>query len=219
MATVDQVPLLQPADVSDEAVSGDLRTRKKERTRAAINDAALELFIEKGFEATTVDEIAERAEISKSTFFRYFATKAEVIFGAGRPGHDALYAAIVERPATDDDVTAVRRALVDTWIGQLDIAHAVRQGRAAVTSPLLRGLSYDLNLRWQDVVGTALAERHGLDQPDQRCRLVAGVVNSVFSNAYNTWLNAGADSDFAAAVEHAFALLDEVSADTTTVSV
>jgi AcrR family transcriptional regulator len=211
MPAVAQVPLPGPAGGAPEA--GDLRSRKKERTRAAINDAALELFIEKGFEATTVDEIAERAEVSKATFFRYFATKAEVIFAVDAPHHDALFAAIVGRPAVEDDLTAVRRALVDTWIGQLDIGHAVRQGKAAATSPLLRGLSYDLNMRWQGIVSSALAERRQLAEVDQRCRLVAGLVFAVFSNAYNDWLSAGGTDDFSAVVEHAFALLDDVCAD------
>jgi len=211
VSTVAQVPLPEPVGQLSEP--SDLRSRKKERTRAAINDAALELFIEKGFEATTVDEIAERAEVSKATFFRYFTTKAEVVFGADGPRHDALFAAIVERPADDDDLTAVRRALVDTWIGLLDIGHAARQGKAAATSPVLRGLSYDLNIRWQGIVSSAIARRHGLDEPDQRCRLVAGVVFAVFSNAYNAWLSGGGEADFPTAVEHAFSLLDDVCAD------
>jgi AcrR family transcriptional regulator len=214
VAAVVQVPLPEPSDGGAGAAQpADLRTRKKERTRAAINDAALELFIEKGYEATTVDEIAERAEVSKATFFRYFATKAEVIFSTDGLGRHELRDAIVERPADEDDLTAVRRALLDSWVGQLDLGHAARQGRAAATSPLLRGLSYDLNLGWQGSVSSALAERRGLEQADQRCTLVASVVFAVFSNAFNAWLSKGGDGDFAAEVRQAFALLDGVFAD------
>src|SRR3712207_4537274 len=57
-----------------------LRERKKLKTRLALVDAAVELFERKGFEATTVEEICERAEVSPSTFFRYFPAKEAVVF-------------------------------------------------------------------------------------------------------------------------------------------
>jgi transcriptional regulator GlxA family with amidase domain len=56
-----------------------LRDRKRARTGLAIEEAALELFERQGFDATSVDQIAERAEVSRTTFFRYFPTKADVV--------------------------------------------------------------------------------------------------------------------------------------------
>ena len=55
------------------------RSRKKRQTRVAIEDAAIALFVEQGYEATTVEEITERADVSTTTFFRYFPSKAEVL--------------------------------------------------------------------------------------------------------------------------------------------
>src|SRR5215470_9181781 len=61
-----------------------LRERKKAKTRAAIRQHAFQLFREQGYEATTVEQIAEAAEVSHSTFFRYFPTKEAVVLQDGR---------------------------------------------------------------------------------------------------------------------------------------
>ena len=87
-----------------EAPSEGLRSRKKEKTRRAIEDAALELFAEQGYEATTVNQIAERAEVSTATFFRYFGTKQEVIFAEDGNEFAELRRAVVECPAGEDDL-------------------------------------------------------------------------------------------------------------------
>ncbi|HEY6531299.1 MAG TPA: TetR family transcriptional regulator [Acidimicrobiales bacterium] len=195
---------------SGGSVDNGLRSRKKERTRLAIADAALELFVEKGYEATTVEEIAERAEVSKATFFRYFATKGEVIYHWNADHHGSLHAAIVSRPVDEDDMLVLRRGLVQ-WVATLDTARMLRQGQAASSSPLLRGMSYDLGATWQAVVAGALAERHGLEPTDQRCRLMAGVAFAVMSSGFNAWVAEGATGDYPLAIDHAFDLLDPMA--------
>src|SRR6266516_841718 len=67
-----------PAGPAPRARPG-LRERKKARTRAAIRDHAMRLIREQGYDATTVEQIAEAAEVSPSTFFRYFPTKEDVV--------------------------------------------------------------------------------------------------------------------------------------------
>ena len=176
----------------------------------AIRDAALELFAEHGYEATTVDQIADRAEVSKATFFRYFATKGEVIFTSEGYRLEPLADAIVGRPAAENDLVAAARAIRDEWVPTLDPRRIERQTRAAATSPLLRGLSFDLAQQWQDIVGEALARRHGLAAPDPRCRLVANLVFVALSNAVNRWVQSGYRGEFGPLLDEAFALLTEV---------
>jgi AcrR family transcriptional regulator len=191
----------------------DLRSRKKERTRLAIEDAALDLFAEQGFEATTVDQIAERAEVSKATFFRYFATKGEVIFDGERDRHLELHDAIVRRPRSEDDLTAVLAAIREHWVPTLDADRTARQTRAARTSPVLRGLSFDLGLRLQLDIAAAVGHRRGLDGPDQRCRLVAGMAFAALSSGVNAWMDGGSSGDLSVAIDRAFALTFELCRD------
>jgi AcrR family transcriptional regulator len=93
---------------TDRSVAG-LRERKKARTRAAIQQQALRLFREQGYGATTVEQIAEAAEVSASTFFRYFPTKEDVAL------YDALDPLIITafeaQPLDIDPIQALRRAM------------------------------------------------------------------------------------------------------------
>jgi AcrR family transcriptional regulator len=204
------VASLAQASRSEPALAQGLRGRKKERTRAAIRDAALELFAERGYEATTVDQIAERAEVSKATFFRYFATKGEVIFTIEGYRLEPLADAIVGRPAEENDLVAAGGAVRDEWVPTLDPRRIERQTRAAATSPLLRGMSLDLAQRWQEIVATALGRRHGLAAPDPRCRLVASLVFVALSNAVNLWVQSGCRGELGPLLDDAFALLTDV---------
>jgi AcrR family transcriptional regulator len=87
-----------------------LRERKKRATRAAIHDAGMRLFAEQGFARTTVDQIAEAAEVSRATVFTYFPTKEDIVFGDAPLAVDALGEALRDRPA----IPAVRE-----WLGGL----------------------------------------------------------------------------------------------------
>jgi AcrR family transcriptional regulator len=200
-----------PADVTQQETLPGLRTRKKQKTRLAIQDAALDLFAEQGFEGTTVEEIASRAEVSTATFFRYFGTKGEVIFGGSGYEHDALEGSIIGRPQTEDDLTAVRRAVQEGWLPLLDQDLVARQVRAAAKSPVLRGMSTELGVRFQDVIAGALARRRRLRAPDRKCRLTAAVVFAVFSNATNTWSRTGFREDLATAIDREFDLMLKLS--------
>jgi AcrR family transcriptional regulator len=90
-----------------------LRERKKRATRTAIHDAAMRLFAERGFAGTTMDQIAEAAEVSRATVFTYFATKEDVVLGDGSAAVEALAAALHENPA-GSTVATVRE-----WLGRL----------------------------------------------------------------------------------------------------
>src|SRR5207245_9584963 len=98
-----------------------LRERHRKRTAADREEAALSLFNERGFDAVTIDDIASAADVSRRTFFRYFASKEDVILSDHPRRLDELQAALDRRPAEEPALTALRNAvlcLADTYAGQ-----------------------------------------------------------------------------------------------------
>ena len=190
-----------------------LRDRKREKTRLAIEDVALELFSKQGYEATTVEEIADRADISPGTFFRYFPTKGDVLFTERGDLLPALQQAIVDRPADEDDFEALRQALQQEWVAKIDPGRVLRQAQAIDTSHVLTGLSYQIGVRWREAISDALAQRSGLKAPDRRCRLIAGTALSVFGNALLSWRLEGANRDLGRVVDETYELMTEVTSE------
>src|SRR5512146_1074757 len=89
------------------------RERKKARTRASLREHALRLFREQGYDKTTVEQIAAAAEVSPSTFFRYFPTKEDVVL---QDAMDTRMAeALLRQPPDRAPVTALRAAVRETW--------------------------------------------------------------------------------------------------------
>jgi AcrR family transcriptional regulator len=92
-----------------------LRERKKRRTRQAIIEVAAELFHEKGFEATTVEEIAAGADVSVRTLFRYFTGKEAIALAPLEEMGDLTVTALRRRPADEPPLMALRNAALSAW--------------------------------------------------------------------------------------------------------
>jgi AcrR family transcriptional regulator len=185
-----------------------LRSRKKARTRLAIEDAALALFEARGYEATTVEEIAERAEVSTTTFFRYFPSKAEVLLSDHGEQLPALHTAIVGRPRIEDDLTAVRRAVQQEWVAAIDPDRTARKARIVESSDLLQGMSYHRGQGWLVTVSDALAQRRGLNGPDDRSMVAARVALGVLAFAVEGWIAGGCIGDLGGSVDHGFDVMN-----------
>src|SRR5262245_32025350 len=187
-----------------------LRSRKKVKTRFAIEDAALSLFEEQGYDLTTVEEIADRAEVSTTTFFRYFPSKAEVLLTDHGQQLPALHRAILDRPPAESDLVAVRRAVQQEWVAAIDPARTARKARTVGTSPVLRGLSYERGLRWLGSITDALAQRRGLEAPDAHCSLAARGLLGGPASAGGGAMAGGCLGDLAEAVERGFDHMTEL---------
>ena len=153
-----------------------LRERKKAKTRAAIREHALRLFGEHGYAATTVDQIAEAADVSPSTFFRYFPTKEDVVLA---DDYDPLLIeAVRAQPADVPPIQAVRRAIreVFTRVTQEEWERERARQRMYLAVPELRARAIQQYTDSVDMVADVLAERMGLPPGDFGARVMAGAI-------------------------------------------
>ncbi len=164
-----------------------LRERKKARTRAAIREHALRLFRENGYQQTTVEKIAEAAEVSPSTFFRYFPTKEDLIL---QDDMDTKMVEAFERqPPGLGPVAAIRAAArqVIASYSEADL-DVVRQTTAlTMTVPEVRARAMDEFARTIAVISEALARRTGHPADDLAVRATAGAIIGVIMSITMPW--------------------------------
>lgn len=171
-----------------------LRERKKLRTRRALADAALRLFTDKGFEATTVDELADAVEVSKSTFFRTFPTKEAAAIEAEAELWAAWLSAVNEWTPIGpvftglcDALSATAAALPPDWDERY-----VATRRLVMTS---RTLLAQVELQRNEVkqqARTTLAAKLELDAADLRLQVLSELVLTAWSAAAREWVRSGA---------------------------
>ncbi|MFT4264508.1 MAG: TetR family transcriptional regulator [Nocardioides sp.] len=150
-----------------------LRERKAARTREAILDAALALFEERGFDAATMEEIAERAEVSASTLYRYFPTKETLLTEPlALRGH--LIAAFAARPVDEPVAESLGQAMLDFLSLARETSERHRRIRAIVEStPTARALVLDDFRRERSDLEAAVATRLGRPRDDVYAVVVA----------------------------------------------
>ncbi|WP_177198375.1 TetR family transcriptional regulator [Novosphingobium sp. CF614] len=188
----------------------DMRSRKKARTRLAIQDAALDLFADQGYDETTVEQIALRADVSASTFFRYFGSKADIILNDYDSQLGQLCAAVRDQPLEIRDLEAVRRALQATWVPYVDPVRTIRTERAVARSAFLCGVAYNIGRGWMDAVAAALVERRGDPDALEECLLIARTALGVFGGATEQWVSSEAKEDFGALIDQGFEMLQRM---------
>ncbi len=161
-----------------------LRERKKARTRAAIRQHALRLFREKGYQQTTVEQIAAAAEVSPSTFFRYFPTKEDVVLQDDMDTR--MMEAFARQPPELSPIAAVRAAMREAWDSFTPAEwEQIREGgRLSMNVPEIRARAMNEFARTINVVAGALAARTGRRADDLRVRVLAGAVIGVMMSVF-----------------------------------
>jgi AcrR family transcriptional regulator len=188
-----------------------LRERKKARTRAAIRAHALRLFREQGYDATTVDQIADAADVSPSTFFRYFPTKEDVVL---QDDFDVLAIDAFEaQPASLPPVAAFRAAAQQTFaaLGEEELARLRETAELTLTVPELRARAMDEFARTIGVIAEAVARRSARDPDDFGVRILAGAIVGVIMAAtmpWHDWATEEPGSDMLARIDAALCQLE-----------
>lgn len=155
-----------------------LRERKKQKTREAITNAALELFCERGYQATTLADIAEAADVSTRTIFAYFPSKEDILFCNHAAMRDALAQALAERPGGKDALGTLRDFIVS-------VAHEKGKQQAKLD----RVIGSDETLcshkrarfsELQGLLAAAIADDLGAGPDDLRPQVAAASVTAAF---------------------------------------
>jgi AcrR family transcriptional regulator len=160
--------------------------RWAEDANGRLRAAAMQLYVERGFEDTTVADIAAKAGVTARTFFRHFADKREVLFAGSSDLQDALVAALEKAPAEATPMQAVAAALdaASEFLGQ-NREHS-RQRQAIINSHAdLRERELIKMARLADALAEGLRHR-GVPEPDASLAAEAGVV--VFRVAFGRWV-------------------------------
>ncbi len=171
------------SEVAGAVKPAGLRERKKAKTRAAIREHALRLFRERGYSATTVEQIAAAAEVSPATFFRYFPTKEDVVL---QDDLDVVTLEALEAQPAELGPIAAMRAATKSMLAILSPEDLARLGETVELSmsvPEVRARAVDEFTRTIDVVACALATRAGRDPDDFAARNVAGAIVGVIMAA------------------------------------
>jgi AcrR family transcriptional regulator len=191
-----------------DLVSG-LRERKKEKTRDALVASALGQFTHRGFDRVTVEEIAASCDVSPRTFFRYFASKEDVLFAESDARCAQLVHALAEQGAEASSFQALEaamRMLVSEYAEQHDVLRA--RHRIVTGTPSLRTRATERQQGWETSIFDELrssGRAHDLNDFDLRL-LVAGTVTAL-RIAVEAWIAGDGSEDLGGLLDHAFTRL------------
>ncbi|MCX0242318.1 TetR family transcriptional regulator [Streptomyces drozdowiczii] len=195
----------------------DRRGRKARRTRDALAGAAFELVLDRGLREVTVEEIAERADLDRRTFSRYFAGKEDAVLDSVRGDGDRINEALRARPADEPPLTAYRRAVQD-WLADPEIPAWHRRPRIyellvlAEREPTLYAAFHHIRVDAQADSVAIIADRLGTDPlSDLRPAVTVAAGAGALLAAQAAWVRGDRPDELPRLVERAFdALVGEL---------
>lgn len=159
-----------------------LRERKKSRTRETVRRAAFRLFEENGYTQTTIDQIAEAAEVSPRTFFRYFPTKESVL--VSDEFIDPVIDAFASAPSELSPVAAYLHAVQQVFPMSVDdYDYKKTRQRLIYEVPEAKGALYDEYIRAIRLLSQACAKRLDRSEDDYQMRVISGAITGVLMAA------------------------------------
>jgi AcrR family transcriptional regulator len=188
-----------------------LRERKKLKLRRTIQAEALRLFEARGYEQTTVEEIAEAAETSTTTFYRYFPTKEDVVLD---DDYDAMIEAFALARPRDEPVADTFRAVLAQVLArtEADSAWNLTRMRLMATVPALDARFAGEERKTADLTRRILAERTGRSPDDFQLALTAAALVAVLFTATRRWAAGGGAVPMSSLLDQAVATVEPVLA-------
>ncbi|MGW9438469.1 TetR/AcrR family transcriptional regulator [Streptomyces sp. NPDC055607] len=156
------------------------RERKKAATRQKIADAALRLFLERGYDAVGIRDVAAEADVAVTTLFSHFASKEALVFEQDDDFRERLVRAVADRGPREPLMPALRREV------HAMVRHCSAEGAAPIwrmidASPALRTYEESMRLRHADALATAIAAELALPEPTTACRTIARFVLDAYA--------------------------------------
>ncbi|TDC77315.1 TetR family transcriptional regulator [Streptomyces hainanensis] len=193
---------------NDEEEPGGLRERTRRAVRDELARLALDLFTTRGYEETTVEDVARAASMSKRSFFRYFPTKEDVVFGELELMAARIAEEIRARPA-DEPPWRCLTAVLAGWQDRIHAAQRELPGlRLIESSPALRARLAQKRDELRALVADALRARPGAPLDAFTADLLTGAAGTALDAAAREWLRTGGQADRATLLTRAFALLE-----------
>jgi AcrR family transcriptional regulator len=204
--------MLPWAPATTPSVPDGRRERKKSRTHDDLVAAATQLFATQGYEATSIEQITNLADVSPRTFFRHFASKEDVLFPKSFRTEE-LMTALSGQPQSSNDLHAFR----DAYVGMLPTDEATLQQalllkKAVRSTSALEGRNLALQRQFRSHLAIAVARRHGLDAPDERTELVAALAEAVIHLVFDQWADSDGQADLRVLLVRQFDLMDQILA-------
>jgi AcrR family transcriptional regulator len=185
----------------------DWRERKKTRTRNSLQEHAMRLFLEKGYDATTVEEIAAAAGVSHMTFFRYFPTKEAAALA---DDYDPVIAELIAgRPAEEPAVEKIQHALTQglNRMYATDRAALLARLRLVLNTPALRAGSWERRNADQQLLVLALAAHPGHAEDALHTRVVVAASLAAATTAIRIWAENNGTADLPELINASFGAL------------
>jgi AcrR family transcriptional regulator len=172
--------------------------------------AAARLASRRGWDETTVDDIAAAAGVSPRTFFRYFPTKVDALFGDEPEREGAVERALAERRPGETVLAAVRRGVIDFVTEFMDEPDLyITRARLALEHPDLLGPTLVRFARFEAIVAAAAAEELRASSTDLRPRLIGAAAAAAIRSTSQTWVARGGQGDPREIVHESFDLIEQ----------
>lgn len=185
------------------------RDAHKRRTTITLRQAALDLFLLQGYDATTTDQVAAKAGVSTRTFFRYFDSKDEVLFRGQRFWFERVADMVKQQPANLKPMDAMCETLVELAVG-ISREALVRYERIVKSSVALVGRSQVEQAENIGRIAEGLAARQGRSAPDDECTIIASVGLMLYRHAVTQVRDGSSHSPIEVLIREKFSTLEKI---------